>query len=82
VLSGCIPGTECADRINKSHTGPLESRETDWNELQGIKKTSGGGTGAFLVRRKLLKERYYERRQTTGATNTSFSKVQPFKCVC
>lgn len=58
--------TKCADMINKSHTGPLEKRETEWNGLQGIKKTSGGGTGACLLRRKWLIETHYYKTLTTG----------------
>lgn len=37
VLPGCIPGTQCADRINKSHTGPLESKENRLEPAAGSK---------------------------------------------
>lgn len=67
ALSVFFSATERAARINKSHTGPLESRETDWNGLQGIKKTSGGGAGAFLMRRKCLTKRHYD-KMITGVT--------------
>lgn len=68
--------TKCADMINKSHTGPLEKRETEWNGLQGIKKTSGGGTGACLLRRKWLIETHYYKTLTTGDDCASSPWVQ------